>query len=171
MQGAGPAMKRLGNELLIIQGKKALPGATPHPVEGWTAAPAVNEAGEENLLLWNIVIDGPVGTPYEGGKFRCQLTFPPEFPNHAPQFAFLTEIFHPNLPKVCPVRPPYCPLLHHHHHHSLTFSSPSVFCNILSRSPGPYWDRPPNVEEHEVRARIHGYGHPAATGALHFKRL
>ena len=33
------AMKRLGNELLIIQGKKALPGSTPHPVEGWTATP------------------------------------------------------------------------------------------------------------------------------------
>lgn len=33
------AIKRLRNELLIIQGKKALPGSTPHAVEGWTATP------------------------------------------------------------------------------------------------------------------------------------
>ena len=99
-------MKRLGNELLIIQGKKAMPGQAPHPVEGWSAAPSVNEAGEENMLLWNIMIDGPHGSPYEGGTFRCTLTFPPEFPNHPPQLVFVTHIYHPNFPKVCPVAHP-----------------------------------------------------------------
>lgn len=100
------AMKRLGNELLLIQGKKALPGMTPHAVEGWTAGPTVSEAGEENMLLWNVMIDGPPGTPYEGGTFRCTLTFPPEFPNHPPQLVFVTQIYHPNFPKVCPVSMP-----------------------------------------------------------------
>jgi ubiquitin-protein ligase len=100
------AMKRLANELLLIQGKKALPGMTPHAVEGWTAAPSVSETGEENMLLWNVMIDGPPGTPYEGGTFRCTLTFPPEFPNHPPQLVFVTQIYHPNFPKVCPVISP-----------------------------------------------------------------
>ena len=61
------------------------------------------------MLLWNIMIDGPHGSPYEGGTFRCTLTFPPEFPNHPPQLVFVTQIYHPNFPKVCPVMLPLNP--------------------------------------------------------------
>jgi ubiquitin-protein ligase len=92
---------------------------------------AVNEAGEDNMLLWNIVIDGPTGTPYEGGKFRCKLTFPKEFPNHMPHFAFETQIFHPNLPNVYPVRlPPPTSLLHLHYHNPTFSSSPQDIIGI-----------------------------------------
>ena len=79
------------------------------------------------MLLWNIVIDGPTGTPYEGGKFRCELTFPKEFPNHAPKFEFTTQIFHPNFPNICPVRLPLpTSLLHLHFYRAL--------CVLLVRS-------------------------------------
>jgi ubiquitin-protein ligase len=91
-----------------------------HPYE---VLQAVNEAGEDNMLLWNIVIDGPMDTPYEGGKFRCKLTFPKEFPNHAPHFEFTTQIFHPNFPNICPVRLPLPTSLLHLHFYNPTFSS------------------------------------------------
>ena len=83
----------------------------------------MNEAGEDNMLLWNIVIDGPTGTPYEGGKFRCELTFPKEFPYQAPKFEFTTQIFHPNLPHIDPVRLPLPTFLLHLHYHNPTSSS------------------------------------------------
>ncbi len=92
-----------------------------HPYE---VLQAVNEAGEDNMLLWNIVIDGPTDTPYEGGKFRCKLTFPTAYPHKTPEFEFTTQIFHPNLPKnFCVVRLPLPTSLLHLHFYNPTFSS------------------------------------------------
>ena len=42
-------------------------------------------------------IAGPVGTPYEGGLFRCKLAVEHDFPMHPPKGYFLTKIFHPNV--------------------------------------------------------------------------
>ncbi|KAJ4460577.1 putative Ubiquitin-conjugating enzyme E2 S [Paratrimastix pyriformis] len=42
-------------------------------------------------------LEGPAGTPYEGGIFRMKLVLGPEFPAKAPQGYFLTKIFHPNV--------------------------------------------------------------------------
>ena len=42
-------------------------------------------------------IEGPVGTPYEGGAFRCILKLDAEFPTKPPKGYFLTKIFHPNV--------------------------------------------------------------------------
>ena len=42
-------------------------------------------------------IEGPDGTPYEGGLFRCKLVLGNGFPNSAPRGFFLTKIFHPNV--------------------------------------------------------------------------
>ncbi|CAI5514643.1 unnamed protein product [Closterium sp. Naga37s-1] len=44
-------------------------------------------------------IDGPEGTPYEGGVFRMKLLLGRDFPNSAPKGFFLTRIFHPNVAK------------------------------------------------------------------------
>lgn len=30
-------------------------------------------------------ITGPVGTPYEGGIYKCKLTIEPDFPNNPPK--------------------------------------------------------------------------------------
>ena len=38
-----------------------------------------------------------VGTPYEGGVFRCALKIDDEFPQKPPKGYFLTKIFHPNV--------------------------------------------------------------------------
>jgi ubiquitin-conjugating enzyme E2 D/E len=50
-----------------------------------------------NLLLWNAVIIGAVGTYYEGGIFRLKITFPKDYPFHPPVINFITKIFHPNI--------------------------------------------------------------------------
>ncbi len=61
------AMKRLQNEFAYhseFQCKKAVPPETvPHAGEGWSAMLVVDEAGETNMFLWNITIDGPQDTP------------------------------------------------------------------------------------------------------------
>jgi len=42
-------------------------------------------------------IDGPVGTPFEGGVFRCKLVLSADYPNAPPKGFFITKIFHPNV--------------------------------------------------------------------------
>lgn len=42
-------------------------------------------------------IEGPVGTPYQGGIFRCRLAIQSDFPSNPPKGYFLTKIFHPNV--------------------------------------------------------------------------
>lgn len=42
-------------------------------------------------------IEGPIGTPYEAGLFRCKLAVEHDFPNNPPKGYFITKIFHPNV--------------------------------------------------------------------------
>eukprot|EP00741_Cyanophora_paradoxa_P014888 tig00020828_g14362.t1 len=42
-------------------------------------------------------IEGPVGTPYEGGVFRMRLALGQDFPQAPPRGYFITKIFHPNV--------------------------------------------------------------------------
>jgi ubiquitin-conjugating enzyme E2 S len=52
---------------------------------------------EENVCEVLADIEGPVGTPYEGGVFRVRLSLSPDYPNSPPKGYFLTKIFHPNV--------------------------------------------------------------------------
>lgn len=52
---------------------------------------------EDNVCEVLADIDGPVGTPYEGGLFRVKLSMGPDFPNAPPTGQFLTKAFHPNI--------------------------------------------------------------------------
>jgi len=53
----------------------------------------------EDELLTEIKaeINGPEGTPYEGGTFRVKLVLGSTFPSQPPKGYFLTQIFHPNV--------------------------------------------------------------------------
>ncbi|KAF9118676.1 hypothetical protein BGW39_000962 [Mortierella sp. 14UC] len=42
-------------------------------------------------------IQGPEGTPFEGGCFRLRVQLNSDFPNTPPKCFFLTKIFHPNV--------------------------------------------------------------------------
>jgi len=59
---------------------------------------SVGLVDDDNLYTWNVVLEGPEGTLYEGGYFQATLTFPEEFPNKPPKMKFLTPGFwHPNV--------------------------------------------------------------------------
>ncbi|BAM80559.1 Smt3-conjugating enzyme E2 [Cyanidioschyzon merolae strain 10D] len=64
---------------------------------GFSAKPVVTENGQLNLLHWSCTIPGPAGTPYEGGLFRLDMFFPPEYPGKPPLCKFIPPLFHPNV--------------------------------------------------------------------------
>jgi len=57
----------------------------------------VSLVDEANVHNWNIIMDGPEGSPYAGGKFKLLLVLPTDYPFKAPKISFKTRIFHPNV--------------------------------------------------------------------------
>ncbi|RDW70408.1 putative ubiquitin-protein ligase-2 [Coleophoma crateriformis] len=72
---------------------KELAEVTSDPPAGVT----VSLANESNVHEWNIMMDGPPGTPYAGGKFKLLLVLPTDYPFKAPTLNFKTKIWHPNV--------------------------------------------------------------------------
>ena len=65
------------------------------PVSGIIATPH-----EENLRYFDVSLEGPPGTPYEGGVFKLELFLPEDYPMTAPRLRFLTRIYHPNIDRL-----------------------------------------------------------------------
>ena len=42
-------------------------------------------------------IEGPADSPYEGGRFRLEVSIPSRYPFEPPSVRFLTPIYHPNI--------------------------------------------------------------------------
>ena len=76
-------LNRLSKELKIV---------SENPIDSIEVYPR-----EDDATLWEAIIDGPKETPYEGGKFHLNITFPDEFPFRPPNVTFATKIFHPNI--------------------------------------------------------------------------
>ena len=55
---------------------------------------------EDNFRYFDIEIDGPPETPYEGGVFQIELFLTKEYPMKPPKCRFLTRIYHPNVDKI-----------------------------------------------------------------------
>ena len=51
----------------------------------------------EDLRTWKGFMQGPEGTPYEGGNWTLSIEFPERYPMKAPQVNFVTRIAHPNI--------------------------------------------------------------------------
>ena len=62
------------------------------PPEGITAGPIT----EDDMFLWEALIQGPEGTPFEGGVFPAELKFPKDYPLAPPKMKFLVDVWHPN---------------------------------------------------------------------------
>lgn len=70
------------------------------PVEGFK----VELKDDSNLYEWDVYIQGPPDTEYEGGIFKARLTFPEDYPYSPPKLHFISEFWHPNVyhdGKVC----------------------------------------------------------------------
>ncbi|GFZ49598.1 26S protease regulatory subunit 6B homolog [Saitozyma sp. JCM 24511] len=52
---------------------------------------------EDNMLEWEALIQGPEGTPYEGGVFAAKLVFPPDYPLNPFTMTFDPPLLHPNI--------------------------------------------------------------------------
>mmetsp|Transcript_34321 Transcript_34321/g.50462 ORF Transcript_34321/g.50462 Transcript_34321/m.50462 type:complete len:154 (+) Transcript_34321:84-545(+) len=58
------------------------------------------EARPENLRHFNVMLSGPIDTPFQGGVFRLELFCPKGYPMEPPKVRFLTKIYHPNVDKL-----------------------------------------------------------------------
>lgn len=83
---APSVIKQLTRELLDLQEK---------PCDGIRVT-----LNEQDVTDVQAELDGPAGTPFEGGVFRLKLCIGSEFPNVAPKGLFLTKIWHPNVSKA-----------------------------------------------------------------------
>lgn len=70
---------------------------TSAPPDGITAGPV----SEDDIFLWEALIQGPDGTPFEGGVFPAELKFPRDYPLNPPTMRFVGEVWHPNGMCVC----------------------------------------------------------------------
>ncbi|RMZ71344.1 ubiquitin-conjugating enzyme E2 N [Pyrenophora seminiperda CCB06] len=66
-------------------GERAGISATPH---------------DDNLRYFDVTIDGPSQSPYEGGVFKLELFLPDDYPMTPPKVRFLTKIYHPNIDRL-----------------------------------------------------------------------
>ncbi len=89
------------------------------PAPGIQAHPS-----NDNLRYFNVAIEGPADSPYEGGTFKLELFLPEDYPMAAPkvgggwgarildvkgvdmqyvyltQVRFITKVYHPNVDKL-----------------------------------------------------------------------
>ncbi|CAN6659952.1 ubiquitin-conjugating enzyme E2 13 [Trichomonascus vanleenenianus] len=65
------------------------------PVPGISAKPH-----DDNLRYFDVTVDGPSQSPYEGGRFKLELFLPEDYPMEAPKIRFLTKIYHPNIDRL-----------------------------------------------------------------------
>eukprot|EP00450_Noctiluca_scintillans_P013136 CAMPEP_0194508488 /NCGR_PEP_ID=MMETSP0253-20130528/38734_1 /TAXON_ID=2966 /ORGANISM="Noctiluca scintillans" /LENGTH=235 /DNA_ID=CAMNT_0039351531 /DNA_START=12 /DNA_END=719 /DNA_ORIENTATION=+ len=77
------ATKRIQNEVANMEAD-AVPGIRAFP-------------SPKDLFRWTAHIDGPEGSPYEGGRFVLDVNLPLRYPLLPPLVRFKTPIFHPNV--------------------------------------------------------------------------
>ena len=46
-----------------------------------------------NIYTWKVTMLGPGGTPYENGLFTILVNFPQDYPNHGPEFKFMSKLY------------------------------------------------------------------------------
>lgn len=67
-----------------------------HPF-GFYAKPDRGPTNGLDLMKWCCGIPGKEKTPWEGGLFKLEMTFPQEYPTKPPKCKFVPPLFHPNV--------------------------------------------------------------------------
>jgi len=58
----------------------------------------VPDSGEEiSLDCFRVILEGPKGTPYEGGRWHVRFTVQTTYPFSSPSVGFVQHILHPNI--------------------------------------------------------------------------
>merc|ERR1712072_1440366 len=87
---------------LLMELKQVASGATGvwlHSGEGVHVFPA-----QDSLQFWRALIEGPSGSPFEGGVFALNVVVPDNYPHQPPRITFETPIYHCNVNdsgKIC----------------------------------------------------------------------
>ena len=76
--------------------QKELQGLLLDPPHGVSACPK----SKDDLLVWIATIEGPEGTPYEGGTFYLNIKFGEKYPFEPPKVTFKTKIYHCNIKSI-----------------------------------------------------------------------
>ncbi|XP_044954958.1 ubiquitin-conjugating enzyme E2 11-like [Hordeum vulgare subsp. vulgare] len=66
----------------------------------WIDPPAFCRPGPApvtDLFHWEVVIDGPDGSPYAGGTFPVDVKIPKKYPMEPIKLTFKTKVYHPNI--------------------------------------------------------------------------
>uniref|UniRef100_A0A0B7B4W8 UBC core domain-containing protein n=3 Tax=Arion vulgaris TaxID=1028688 RepID=A0A0B7B4W8_9EUPU len=72
--------------------RKELQAITREPPSCGTA-----ESVGDDMFQWKGTLIGPADSPYQGGTFYLNITFPLDYPVKPPKIAFSTKIYHPNI--------------------------------------------------------------------------
>eukprot|EP01101_Sappina_pedata_P006898 TRINITY_DN3537_c0_g1_i1.p1 TRINITY_DN3537_c0_g1~~TRINITY_DN3537_c0_g1_i1.p1 ORF type:complete len:282 (+),score=79.66 TRINITY_DN3537_c0_g1_i1:55-846(+) len=64
-----------------------------NPVGGFS----VDLPNDNDMFTWEVYVQGPTDTIYEGAAFRALLRFPSDFPYTPPKMIFTSEVWHPNV--------------------------------------------------------------------------
>ncbi|EEQ82047.1 hypothetical protein NCER_101313 [Vairimorpha ceranae BRL01] len=84
-------MAKIGNKNKRLLSEARTMKVEPPP--GCSAGPK----NDNELDKWIACIMGPPGSAYEGGVFKLDITFPPDYPFKPPKIFFNTKIYHCNI--------------------------------------------------------------------------
>jgi ubiquitin-protein ligase/Mg-chelatase subunit ChlD len=95
--GSAASIKRVMKELSqVASGNQNI---WMHSGEGILVFPS-----PDALNFWRILIEGPMGSPFEGGVFALNAVIPSDYPFKPPQITFETPVYHCNVSdsgKIC----------------------------------------------------------------------